>query len=379
MESVAAERLTKIGKNPSLVSSRADLEEDQKLVNEIVMESTPVVTSASEDNDSDDSSESSKSSKRKKKFKFDFTGKLQRITEERKSKSRESLHDLGMSNGRFYNRMKKAPSGPNLFGLRVPTLPDRKRSGSVGDELNKLQGSGARSTEHPRGSEGTIIPKDELITGEELKRSTSLDRPIVRTSDKHSKVKSRDQTQSVGETPTSENKGMMHYLKIPIKKSEQKTKQKGVKSEGLHRRRSMGDGEEQPSVRPSNLSIVSDSSLHHANTCATLSDLRREKTPKSQGYTKEKHKQPPKSAIHELVSCIAPSARSVIPNKSEPVKQQTSSEQVKKILEISVSEPAKPSSGIDKYDTTKPTLIKDTTIVIESDIPSDSKYESSRL
>lgn len=35
MESVAAERLTKIGKNPSIVSSRADLEEDQKLVNEI--------------------------------------------------------------------------------------------------------------------------------------------------------------------------------------------------------------------------------------------------------------------------------------------------------------------------------------------------------
>jgi hypothetical protein len=56
----------------------ADLEEDQKLVNELVMESTPVVTSASEDEDkdSDDSSESSKSSRRKKKFKFDFTGSL---------------------------------------------------------------------------------------------------------------------------------------------------------------------------------------------------------------------------------------------------------------------------------------------------------------
>jgi hypothetical protein len=68
MESVAAERLTKIGQNPSIVSSRADLEEDQKLVNELVMESTPVVTSASEDEDkdSDDSSESSKSSRRKK-------------------------------------------------------------------------------------------------------------------------------------------------------------------------------------------------------------------------------------------------------------------------------------------------------------------------
>jgi hypothetical protein len=47
------------------------------LLHELVMESTPVVTSASEDEDkdSDDSSESSKSSRRKKKFKFDFTGK----------------------------------------------------------------------------------------------------------------------------------------------------------------------------------------------------------------------------------------------------------------------------------------------------------------
>ncbi|CAE1279423.1 HCN2 [Acanthosepion pharaonis] len=66
MESVAAERLSKIGKNPSIVSSRADLEEDQKLVNEIVMESTPIPTSASEDEDreSDDSYET----KPKKKF-----------------------------------------------------------------------------------------------------------------------------------------------------------------------------------------------------------------------------------------------------------------------------------------------------------------------
>uniref|UniRef100_A0A8W8HXJ7 Cyclic nucleotide-binding domain-containing protein n=3 Tax=Magallana TaxID=2171616 RepID=A0A8W8HXJ7_MAGGI len=144
MESVAAERLTKIGKNPSIVSSRADLEEDQKLVNEIVMESTPVVTSASEDEDkdSDDSSESSKSSRRKKKFKFDFTGKLQKITEERKSKSRESLHkdSLDMPNGKM-EKLRKMPSGSNLFGLRVgfAGFSDRKRSESVGANLNSIE------------------------------------------------------------------------------------------------------------------------------------------------------------------------------------------------------------------------------------------------
>ena len=36
MESVAAERLNKIGKNPSMVSTRADLEEDQSAINQIV-------------------------------------------------------------------------------------------------------------------------------------------------------------------------------------------------------------------------------------------------------------------------------------------------------------------------------------------------------
>lgn len=68
----------KIGKNLSIVSSWVDLEEDQKLVNEIVMEFIFVVMSVSEDEDKDldDSFESLKSLWRKKKFKFDFIGKL---------------------------------------------------------------------------------------------------------------------------------------------------------------------------------------------------------------------------------------------------------------------------------------------------------------
>lgn len=68
----------KIGKNLSIVSSWVDLEEDQKLVNEIVMELIFVVMSVSEDEDKDldDSLESLKSLCRKKKFKFDFIGKL---------------------------------------------------------------------------------------------------------------------------------------------------------------------------------------------------------------------------------------------------------------------------------------------------------------
>lgn len=139
MESVAAERLSKIGKNPSIVSSRADLEEDQKLVNEIVMESTPIPTSASEDEDRD-SDESSDGSKQKKRpFKFDFASRLHKISEERKSRSRENLKDRDLidltdhKHSHVWTKLPKVYSGSNLFGLRVPTFPERKRSGSVGD------------------------------------------------------------------------------------------------------------------------------------------------------------------------------------------------------------------------------------------------------
>ena len=48
MESVAAERLNKIGKNPSLVSNRAELEDDINTVNEIIMQTTPLASSGSD-------------------------------------------------------------------------------------------------------------------------------------------------------------------------------------------------------------------------------------------------------------------------------------------------------------------------------------------
>ena len=48
MESVAAERLNKIGKNPSIVSTRAELEEDINTVNELIMQTTPLASSGSE-------------------------------------------------------------------------------------------------------------------------------------------------------------------------------------------------------------------------------------------------------------------------------------------------------------------------------------------
>ncbi|XP_048736854.1 potassium/sodium hyperpolarization-activated cyclic nucleotide-gated channel 3-like isoform X4 [Ostrea edulis] len=225
MESVAAERLTKIGKNPSIVSSRADLEEDQKLVNEIVMESTPVVTSASEDEDkdSDDSSESSKSSRRKKKFKFDFTGKLQKITEERKSKSRESIHkdSLEMSNGKM-EKLRKLPSGSNLFGLRVgfAGFTDRKRSESVGANLNSIDRCDSGQSQAMR----VNLPRRASFLG------TKFFKP------KEQKKEKKERTRSTGgnDSPSSDGKGgVIQFLTVPLK-AEVRHKLKGKKSRSEH-------------------------------------------------------------------------------------------------------------------------------------------------
>ena len=51
MESVAAERLNKIGKDPCILSNRDDLEADISMVNELIMRATPLPSSGSDDSD----------------------------------------------------------------------------------------------------------------------------------------------------------------------------------------------------------------------------------------------------------------------------------------------------------------------------------------
>lgn len=213
MESVAAERLTKIGKNPSIVSSRADLDEDQRLLNEIVMESTPVVTSASEDEDkdSDDSSGSSKSGKPKKKFKLDFSAKLHKITEERKSRSRENLKDAHLE-GKIKNIMRKAPSGPNLFGLLAPPgFTERKRSGSVGANLG-------------------MIMEDFAEESSGKKHDDSLGNKFFKMFDM--KRKSDSKSSVCDESPTSDGQNMQ-LLQVPQEKSKSKDPSKLEKRDSL--------------------------------------------------------------------------------------------------------------------------------------------------
>lgn len=78
MESVAAERLNKIGKDPSILSNREDLEADISMVNELIMRATPLPSSGSEDSDAatgnDDETTGSKKDKPKKKRKKDDAG-----------------------------------------------------------------------------------------------------------------------------------------------------------------------------------------------------------------------------------------------------------------------------------------------------------------
>ncbi|KAK2151119.1 hypothetical protein LSH36_375g04028 [Paralvinella palmiformis] len=70
MESVAAERLNKIGKNPSIVSTRPDFEQDINTFNELIRQTTPIATSDSDaesDDESDHGPTSSKGRKGKRK------------------------------------------------------------------------------------------------------------------------------------------------------------------------------------------------------------------------------------------------------------------------------------------------------------------------
>ncbi|KAK7501568.1 hypothetical protein BaRGS_00006999 [Batillaria attramentaria] len=210
MESVAAERLTKIGKNPSIVSSRADLEEDQKLVNEIVMESTPIPTSASEDEDRD-SDESSDGSKQKKRtFKFDFATRLHKISEEKKSRSRENLKDRDLidltdhKSSHIWTKLPKVYSGSNLFGLRVPTLPERKRSGSVGDAYGLS------------GRQDSIEEESEISDSKDEKRRASfLSAKLFKSAFDSGKEEKRPHKLKATKTSSLDEGTSLRYLTVP--------------------------------------------------------------------------------------------------------------------------------------------------------------------
>ena len=62
MESVAAERLNKLGKNPSIISTRHDLKRDAAVLKDMIDRATPLPSSGSSSNDASLASSSSSSS-----------------------------------------------------------------------------------------------------------------------------------------------------------------------------------------------------------------------------------------------------------------------------------------------------------------------------
>lgn len=73
MESVAAERLNKLGKNPNIISTRQDLRTDQEALKDIVEQATPYVSESSEESEQEieivtNSKEISPTVKKKKKL-----------------------------------------------------------------------------------------------------------------------------------------------------------------------------------------------------------------------------------------------------------------------------------------------------------------------
>ncbi len=88
MESVAAERLNKIGKNPSIVSNRADFEEDINTVNELIMQTTPLASSSGSDDSDDDGAGHSRSKRSSRKNSTSPTPSCSRRDGSKKSDTR---------------------------------------------------------------------------------------------------------------------------------------------------------------------------------------------------------------------------------------------------------------------------------------------------
>lgn len=124
MESVAAERLNKIGKNPSIVSNRDDFQDDIHTVNELIMQTTPICTSSSNSSSEtslnvDDIQELNQS-KKEKKAKRD---------KKNKDKQKKTLSKL---------TLKKSKSDCYMYGKVDRRSPDRKSPPHDGEEEESL-------------------------------------------------------------------------------------------------------------------------------------------------------------------------------------------------------------------------------------------------
>ncbi|KAM7537999.1 hypothetical protein Aperf_G00000061359 [Anoplocephala perfoliata] len=139
MESVAAERLSKIGQNPAIVSARADLKADLNLVKEIV--SSVVDSEGDSDEDSDESNEGGKDKEERAMDKIRRVIQLARSRKKNASpedaeKAAEDVRRHDSANESEFLSVPKTPrkrSHNRVFGLSYGVSKLFKRGGVFGE------------------------------------------------------------------------------------------------------------------------------------------------------------------------------------------------------------------------------------------------------
>ncbi len=145
MESVAAERLNKLGKNPSIISTRHDLKRDAAVLKDIINRATPQPSSEDCSSSEEEKQTNSSSSSSNENIKYSLThlhDQLENCNKKRRRKRRRSSSSskkfkklsrlflaapsstLNSTLDEHKNRLRKSPSTPwSLFRKRGSTTP----------------------------------------------------------------------------------------------------------------------------------------------------------------------------------------------------------------------------------------------------------------
>ena len=127
MESVAAERLNKLGKNPNIISKRQDLKIDQEALKDIVAKSTPNPSRSSSENDLNSLTRSNKINLSNSKLNMANSDEDNQSSSQRNSSPSKNKIKLLKSNLQVHipNILKKSPSTPSkLFRRNSNPTPE---------------------------------------------------------------------------------------------------------------------------------------------------------------------------------------------------------------------------------------------------------------
>lgn len=120
LESVAAERLNKLGKNPSIISKRQDLKIDQEALKDIVAKATPNPSRSSSENDLN-----TNGSGRNSKTKESSDDERRNSTSKAKTSSpAKNKIKILKSNLHIPNILKKSPSTPSKLFRKLSHTPE---------------------------------------------------------------------------------------------------------------------------------------------------------------------------------------------------------------------------------------------------------------